>query len=260
MPNSTRPPYIATEYSPAPRAVVGGRNHVPKTPQEQFPSNQNCGCPGLFFEGRGFWWIWNPFQPRLCVQWKHGSPLKVFAMSNIPPPPLAAVGGRGGVGVFPHPRFKVLLIFQRWHVNCNSMMEFADSENFHLLCFISSVHNSPTDDMKTTPNPMARGPPMFKNFSLGAQIASVDRPATCFKPVGPGWHQNTGRASRTSRKIFQTKRCCKQRENKEQNQRFRCHCTPREGGVACSVGGGGISVERGLTLILTSWWPVGEGE
>ena len=30
--------------------------------------------------------------------------------------------------------------------------------------------------MKTTPNPMARGPPMCKNFSLGAHTATADKP------------------------------------------------------------------------------------
>jgi hypothetical protein len=32
------------------------------------------------------------------------------------------------------------------------------------------------DAAKTTPNPMASGPAMFKNFSLGAQTATVDNP------------------------------------------------------------------------------------
>jgi len=32
-PKRTRPPYSATEYSPAPMAVVAGRNHVPTEPQ-----------------------------------------------------------------------------------------------------------------------------------------------------------------------------------------------------------------------------------
>ena len=31
---------------------------------------------------------------------------------------------------------------------------------------------------KTTPNPMARGPPILRNFSLGAHTATVDRPPT----------------------------------------------------------------------------------
>lgn len=31
MLNSTRPPYTATEYSPAPKAEVGGRNIDPET-------------------------------------------------------------------------------------------------------------------------------------------------------------------------------------------------------------------------------------
>ena len=31
---------------------------------------------------------------------------------------------------------------------------------------------------KTTPRPMARGPPQFKNLSLGAHMAVVERPPT----------------------------------------------------------------------------------
>ncbi len=31
---------------------------------------------------------------------------------------------------------------------------------------------------KTTPSPMARGPPQARNLSLGAQAATVDRPPT----------------------------------------------------------------------------------
>ena len=34
------------------------------------------------------------------------------------------------------------------------------------------------EDIKTTPNPMAKGPPMYKNLSLGAVIAIVDNPPT----------------------------------------------------------------------------------
>ena len=34
----------------------------------------------------------------------------------------------------------------------------------------------PNEDAKTTPKPMANGPPMDKNFSLGAQAATVDKP------------------------------------------------------------------------------------
>ena len=34
------------------------------------------------------------------------------------------------------------------------------------------------EDMKTTPNPMAKGPPIYKNLSLGAVIAIVDKPPT----------------------------------------------------------------------------------
>jgi hypothetical protein len=38
------------------------------------------------------------------------------------------------------------------------------------------MSNSPMEEAKTSPNPQARGPPMFKNFSLGAHIATVDKP------------------------------------------------------------------------------------
>ena len=34
------------------------------------------------------------------------------------------------------------------------------------------------DDMKITPNPIASGPPMYKNLSLGAVAATVVRPPT----------------------------------------------------------------------------------
>ncbi len=34
------------------------------------------------------------------------------------------------------------------------------------------------DDIKTTPRPIARGPPMYKNLSLGAVTAIVDKPPT----------------------------------------------------------------------------------
>ena len=34
------------------------------------------------------------------------------------------------------------------------------------------------DAAKMTPNPMARGPPMYKNLSLGAVAATVERPPT----------------------------------------------------------------------------------
>ena len=36
----------------------------------------------------------------------------------------------------------------------------------------------PMEAQKTTPKPMARGPPMLRNFSLGAQTATVERPPT----------------------------------------------------------------------------------
>ena len=39
-----------------------------------------------------------------------------------------------------------------------------------------TAKNIPNDDTKTTPNPAASGPPMFKNFSLGADIATKDKP------------------------------------------------------------------------------------
>lgn len=35
-----------------------------------------------------------------------------------------------------------------------------------------------TDEAKTTPNPIARGPPIYKNFSDGAHTATVDNPPT----------------------------------------------------------------------------------
>ena len=40
--------------------------------------------------------------------------------------------------------------------------------------------------MKTTPKPQARGPPIFKNFSLGAHMARVDSPVnTLIKLINP---------------------------------------------------------------------------
>lgn len=40
------------------------------------------------------------------------------------------------------------------------------------------IDSLPMDAAKTAPKPIAKGPPMFKNFSLGAQTATVDRPPT----------------------------------------------------------------------------------
>ena len=40
------------------------------------------------------------------------------------------------------------------------------------------VYLLPRDAAKTAPKPMAKGPPMFKNLSLGAQTATADRPPT----------------------------------------------------------------------------------
>lgn len=34
------------------------------------------------------------------------------------------------------------------------------------------------EEAKTTPKPTASGPPILRNFSLGAHIATVDRPPT----------------------------------------------------------------------------------
>ena len=36
----------------------------------------------------------------------------------------------------------------------------------------------PMDAAKTAPKPIANGPPIFKNFSLGAHTATVDKPPT----------------------------------------------------------------------------------
>jgi hypothetical protein len=36
--------------------------------------------------------------------------------------------------------------------------------------------NLPIEEANTSPRPTARGPPMFRNFSLGAHIATVDNP------------------------------------------------------------------------------------
>ena len=38
------------------------------------------------------------------------------------------------------------------------------------------MSNSPILEANTSPKPQANGPPMFKNFSLGAHIATVDSP------------------------------------------------------------------------------------
>ena len=43
----------------------------------------------------------------------------------------------------------------------------------------ASKHSGlPSEDTKTTPRPTPRGAPMFKNFSLGAHMATVERPPT----------------------------------------------------------------------------------
>ena len=36
----------------------------------------------------------------------------------------------------------------------------------------------PSEDTKTRPRPTPRGAPMFRNFSLGAHMATVERPPT----------------------------------------------------------------------------------
>jgi len=36
----------------------------------------------------------------------------------------------------------------------------------------------PRDDAKTTPKPIANGPPILRNLSLGAQTATADSPPT----------------------------------------------------------------------------------
>jgi len=36
----------------------------------------------------------------------------------------------------------------------------------------------PKEAANTAPRPMAKGPPMVRNFSLGAQTATVERPPT----------------------------------------------------------------------------------
>lgn len=36
----------------------------------------------------------------------------------------------------------------------------------------------PSEDAKTRPRPTPRGAPMFRNFSLGAHMATVERPPT----------------------------------------------------------------------------------
>lgn len=43
--------------------------------------------------------------------------------------------------------------------------------------FISlRLSHLPSEETKTTPSPIARGPPMFRNFSLGAHMARADKP------------------------------------------------------------------------------------
>lgn len=43
---------------------------------------------------------------------------------------------------------------------------------------LRSEEHRPSDEAKTTPKPTASGPPMFRNFSLGAHMATVERPPT----------------------------------------------------------------------------------
>ena len=112
IPKRTRPPYIATEYSPAPSAVDGGRNADPE------------------------------------VKWSHWKTHKRYSNE------------KSEASNINEPKEKV------FHTNVKCCECYKLIQAFH----------SPSDDMKTTPSPIAKGPPMFKNFSLGAQIAKVDKP------------------------------------------------------------------------------------
>lgn len=47
-----------------------------------------------------------------------------------------------------------------------------------LLKEIVQVDLLPSEAAKTAPKPMANGPPMLRNFSLGAQTATVESPPT----------------------------------------------------------------------------------
>lgn len=43
---------------------------------------------------------------------------------------------------------------------------------------VAGKNIDPSDDAKTTPKPIANGPPMYMKRSLGAQAATVDKPPT----------------------------------------------------------------------------------
>lgn len=43
---------------------------------------------------------------------------------------------------------------------------------------VTFINILPIEEANTTPNPMARGPPIVKNLSLGAHTATVDNPPT----------------------------------------------------------------------------------
>lgn len=43
---------------------------------------------------------------------------------------------------------------------------------------VGGSHMEASEEAKTTPRPMARGPPMARNLSLGAHAAIVDKPPT----------------------------------------------------------------------------------
>ena len=47
---------------------------------------------------------------------------------------------------------------------------------YHMFVHISHELNLPSDATKTSPKPIPSGAPQFRNFSLGAHTAIVERP------------------------------------------------------------------------------------
>lgn len=75
----------------------------------------------------------------------------------------------------------------------NSHLQSTSQENYYSISMLSKSDTElcnksvpeifwhgylPREDAKTTPKPIANGPPILRNLSLGAQTATADRPPT----------------------------------------------------------------------------------
>lgn len=58
----------------------------------------------------------------------------------------------------------------------NASIEYNATIIYTDIHVLRGSNHLPREDTKTTPSPIARGPPMFRNFSLGAHMARADKP------------------------------------------------------------------------------------